>query len=143
MTGFVHGIFVPASIENTSACLGRGIGGIRALFEVAGVRWRTQWVILVFSVVYNLLAVGLAVAGKMNPLGKFPRDAGDRHGWNAARVAHRQLKCFWNRGGQIFRAIGGDVDVVLDADAAQVEMLIDEGPIDGVPVFFATGRILK
>jgi Cu2+-exporting ATPase len=48
--------------------LGRGIGGIRALFEVDGVRRKTQRVILVFSVVYNLLAVGLAVAGKMNPL---------------------------------------------------------------------------
>ena len=68
MAGLVHGIFVPASIENTSACLGRGIGGIRALFEVDGVRRKTQRVILVFSVVYNLLAVGLAVAGKMNPL---------------------------------------------------------------------------
>jgi len=48
--------------------LGRGIGGIRALFEIDAVRRRTQRVILVFSVVYNLLAVGLAVAGKMNPL---------------------------------------------------------------------------
>ena len=48
--------------------LGRGISGIRELFEVDGVRRRTQRVILVFSVVYNLLAVGLAVAGKMNPL---------------------------------------------------------------------------
>jgi len=68
LTGFVHGIFFPAPIENTSACLGRGIGGIRALFKVAGVRRRTQRVILVFSAVYNLLAVGLAVAGKMHPL---------------------------------------------------------------------------
>ncbi len=48
--------------------LGRGIGGIRALFEIDAVRRRTQRTILVFSVVYNLLAVGLAVAGKMNPL---------------------------------------------------------------------------
>jgi Cu2+-exporting ATPase len=48
--------------------LGRGIGGIRALFEVDAVRRRTQMVILVFSIAYNLLAVGLAVAGKMNPL---------------------------------------------------------------------------
>jgi Cu2+-exporting ATPase len=68
LAGFVHGIFFPAPIENTSACLGRGIGGIRALFKVAGVRRRTQRVILVFSAVYNLLAVGLAVAGKMHPL---------------------------------------------------------------------------
>jgi Cu2+-exporting ATPase len=48
--------------------LGRGIGGLRALFEVDSIRRRTQMVILIFSVVYNLLAVGLAVAGRMNPL---------------------------------------------------------------------------
>ncbi|MBL9187609.1 MAG: heavy metal translocating P-type ATPase metal-binding domain-containing protein [Opitutaceae bacterium] len=48
--------------------LGRGIGGIRALFEVDGVRRRTRRAILIFSVTYNVLAVGLAVAGRMNPL---------------------------------------------------------------------------
>jgi Cu2+-exporting ATPase len=48
--------------------LGRGIGGLRALFEVDVIRRRTQMAILVFSVAYNLLAVGLAVAGRMNPL---------------------------------------------------------------------------
>jgi len=48
--------------------LGRGIGGIRALFEINAVRRRTQGAILVFSVLYNLLAVGFAVAGWMNPL---------------------------------------------------------------------------
>jgi len=48
--------------------LGRGIGGLRALFEVDAIRRRTQSVILVFSVAYNLLAVGLAVMGRMNPL---------------------------------------------------------------------------
>ena len=48
--------------------LGRGIGGVRALFEVNAIRRRTQTGILIFSVVYNVLAVGLAVAGKMNPL---------------------------------------------------------------------------
>jgi Cu2+-exporting ATPase len=48
--------------------LGRGLGGIRALLEIDAVRRRTQRAILVFSVAYNLLAVGLAVAGKMNPL---------------------------------------------------------------------------
>ena len=48
--------------------LGRGIGGLRALFEVDAIRRRTQFVILVFSVGYNLMAVGLAVAGRMNPL---------------------------------------------------------------------------
>nr|MBP9913564.1 ATPase P [Opitutaceae bacterium] len=48
--------------------LGRGISGIRALFEVNAIRHRAQTAILIFSVVYNLLAVGLAVAGLMNPL---------------------------------------------------------------------------
>ena len=48
--------------------LGRGIGGVRALFEVDRVRRRTHLVILVFSIAYNALAVGLAVAGRMNPL---------------------------------------------------------------------------
>jgi Cu2+-exporting ATPase len=48
--------------------LGRGIGGLRALFEVDAIRRRTQTSILIFSVAYNLLAVGLAVAGRMNPL---------------------------------------------------------------------------
>jgi Cu2+-exporting ATPase len=48
--------------------LGRGIGGIRALFETDAVRRRTQRAILVFSVAYNLTVVGLAVAGRVNPL---------------------------------------------------------------------------
>jgi Cu2+-exporting ATPase len=48
--------------------LGRGIGGVRALFEIDALRRRTQTWILIFSVAYNLLAVGLAVAGRMNPL---------------------------------------------------------------------------
>jgi Cu2+-exporting ATPase len=48
--------------------LGRGIGGVRALFEVDAIRRRTQLAILVFSIAYNVLAVGLAVAGRMNPL---------------------------------------------------------------------------
>jgi Cu2+-exporting ATPase len=48
--------------------LGRGMGGIRALFEINAVRRRVQVMILVFSVLYNLLAVGFAVAGRMNPL---------------------------------------------------------------------------
>jgi Cu2+-exporting ATPase len=48
--------------------LGRGISGLRALFEVNAIRRRTQWFVLIFSVIYNLFAVGLAVAGKMNPL---------------------------------------------------------------------------
>ncbi|MBS0663782.1 MAG: heavy metal translocating P-type ATPase metal-binding domain-containing protein [Verrucomicrobia bacterium] len=48
--------------------LGRGIGGLRALFVVNAIRRRAQRTILVFSVIYNVLAVGLAVAGHMNPL---------------------------------------------------------------------------
>lgn len=48
--------------------LGRGIGGLRALFEINAIRRRAQWLILVFSVVYNAAAVGLAVTGHMNPL---------------------------------------------------------------------------
>ena len=48
--------------------LGRGIGGIRALLETNDVRRRTHMVILLFSIAYNLLAVGLAVAGRMSPL---------------------------------------------------------------------------
>jgi len=48
--------------------LGRGIGGIRALFEVNAIRRRAERVILIFSVSYNLLAVGFAAAGFINPL---------------------------------------------------------------------------
>jgi Cu2+-exporting ATPase len=48
--------------------LGRGIAGIRALFEINDARHRTQLALLVFMIAYNLLAVGMAVAGRMNPL---------------------------------------------------------------------------
>lgn len=48
--------------------LGRGLNGIRRLFEVNDARRRTQGWLLVFSVAYNLVAVGLAVAGRMSPL---------------------------------------------------------------------------
>ncbi|ACB77356.1 heavy metal translocating P-type ATPase [Opitutus terrae] len=48
--------------------LGRGIAGVRALFAVNALRRRTQIIILLFSVLYNALAVGLALAGHMNPL---------------------------------------------------------------------------
>ena len=48
--------------------LGRGIVGIRRLFEVNAARRRTQAWLLAFSVAYNLLAVGLAAAGWMSPL---------------------------------------------------------------------------
>jgi Cu2+-exporting ATPase len=48
--------------------LGRGLAGIRRMFEVNDARRRTQIWLLVFSVAYNLVAVGLAVAGRMSPL---------------------------------------------------------------------------
>jgi Cu2+-exporting ATPase len=48
--------------------LGGGIGGIQALFSVDRIRRRAQRLILVFSVTYNVLAVGAAMAGAMSPL---------------------------------------------------------------------------
>ncbi len=48
--------------------LGRGIAGIRALFEINDARHWTQVALLVFMISYNLFAVGMAVAGRMNPL---------------------------------------------------------------------------
>jgi Cu2+-exporting ATPase len=48
--------------------LGQGIGGLRALFDVNGVRRRTQTTVTIFSIAYNALAVGMAVVGHMNPL---------------------------------------------------------------------------
>ncbi|HUG10861.1 MAG TPA: heavy metal translocating P-type ATPase metal-binding domain-containing protein [Opitutaceae bacterium] len=48
--------------------LGRGIGGVRALLETDAARRATQIAILAFSILYNATAVGLAVAGVMNPL---------------------------------------------------------------------------
>jgi Cu2+-exporting ATPase len=47
---------------------GRGLGGVRRLLEVDDARRRTLAWLLAFSVAYNLLAVGLAVSGRMNPL---------------------------------------------------------------------------
>jgi Cu2+-exporting ATPase len=48
--------------------LGRGIAGIRALFEVNDARARTQRALLIFMIAYNCVAVGLSVTGHMNPL---------------------------------------------------------------------------
>ncbi|MDD3179373.1 MAG: heavy metal translocating P-type ATPase metal-binding domain-containing protein [Opitutaceae bacterium] len=48
--------------------LGRGLAGLRRLFAVNRSRRRTQQWLLVFSVAYNTVAVGLAVAGHMSPL---------------------------------------------------------------------------
>ncbi len=48
--------------------LGRGVSGVRRLLEVDALRRRTQLALLVFMIAYNFAAVGLAVAGLMNPL---------------------------------------------------------------------------
>jgi len=48
--------------------LGRGVSGVRLLLEVDAMRRRTQAGLLIFMIAYNLAAVGLAVAGLMNPL---------------------------------------------------------------------------
>jgi len=48
--------------------LGRGIGGLRALFETNDARTRTQNALLIFMIAYNCVAVGLSVAGYMHPL---------------------------------------------------------------------------
>ncbi len=48
--------------------LGRGLAGLRRLFEVNAARRRTQAWLLAFSIAYNALAVGLAAAGHMSPL---------------------------------------------------------------------------
>jgi Cu2+-exporting ATPase len=48
--------------------LGQGLDGLRTLFEINDLRRRTDLVLLVFMIAYNLTAVGLAVAGLMNPL---------------------------------------------------------------------------
>ncbi|MEZ0215711.1 MAG: heavy metal translocating P-type ATPase metal-binding domain-containing protein [Rariglobus sp.] len=48
--------------------LGRGIEGVRGLFEINDARHRTQVALLVFMIAYNLLAVGMAVSGRMSPL---------------------------------------------------------------------------
>lgn len=41
---------------------------MRGLFEINDARHRTQMALLVFMIAYNLLAVGMAVSGRMNPL---------------------------------------------------------------------------
>ena len=47
---------------------GRGIGGVRALLEVNDARRSTHAALLVFMIAYNMMAVGLAATGHMNPL---------------------------------------------------------------------------
>lgn len=48
--------------------LGRGLSGIRRLIEAAHVRRRAIEYVLGFAVVYNVVVVGVALAGRMNPL---------------------------------------------------------------------------
>ncbi len=48
--------------------LGRGLSGLRRLFEVNATRARTQTFLIVFSVCYNLVTVSFAALGHMNPL---------------------------------------------------------------------------
>jgi P-type Cu2+ transporter len=48
--------------------LGRGIAGIRGLFEINDARHHTQVALLVFMISYNALSVGMGVSGRMSPL---------------------------------------------------------------------------
>ncbi len=48
--------------------LGRGLASLRQLFALDAIRRRTHRWLLVFSLTYNALAVGLAVSGHMSPL---------------------------------------------------------------------------
>ncbi len=48
--------------------LGRGLDGLRRMFEVNATRRRTQAVLVTFSVLYNATTVTFAALGHMNPL---------------------------------------------------------------------------
>jgi Cu2+-exporting ATPase len=48
--------------------LGRGLQGVRRLFEVAVAKRRATFGVLGFAIVYNFVAVGLSIAGWMTPL---------------------------------------------------------------------------
>ncbi len=48
--------------------LGRGLSGVRRLMSVARMRRRTVRRVVAFSITYNTVAVGLSLAGWMNPL---------------------------------------------------------------------------
>ena len=48
--------------------LRRGIGGILELFAVEKTRRQVQWLIMGFSVTYNVVAAGFALAGMVSPL---------------------------------------------------------------------------
>jgi Cu2+-exporting ATPase len=48
--------------------LGRGLFGLRALLEMATVRQRASSAVVTFAIAYNVVAISLCLAGKMNPL---------------------------------------------------------------------------
>ena len=48
--------------------LRRGVEGIRDLLDINSIRRRTQIAVIGFSVAYNVLAAGFAVAGHITPL---------------------------------------------------------------------------
>lgn len=48
--------------------LGRGLGGVRYLLETAALRRRTARDVVAFAIAYNVVAIGLAITGQMNPL---------------------------------------------------------------------------
>ncbi len=48
--------------------LGRGLGGVRVLLQTAALRRRTVRAVVVFAIAYNVVAIAIAIAGKMNPL---------------------------------------------------------------------------
>lgn len=48
--------------------MGQGIAGIRAMFGIDAARRRTHKALLAFMITYNVLAVGAATLGWMNPL---------------------------------------------------------------------------
>lgn len=65
-TPAIHGTTLTAKAD--FYYLGRGLEGVRALFETNDARRATQLALLVFMVLYNLTALGLATSGHMNPL---------------------------------------------------------------------------
>ena len=48
--------------------LGRGLNGIRALFNTATTRRRTAQCVVAFAIAYNAVAIALCLFGRMNPL---------------------------------------------------------------------------
>jgi Cu2+-exporting ATPase len=48
--------------------LGRGLAGVRALLETAALRRRAARAAVTFAICYNGIAIGVCLAGRMNPL---------------------------------------------------------------------------